>query len=324
MADSHPTYMEQIIRLLKVPFGKGADSMDDHLTILAEAVNADACALLFAHYDERTARILGGTNLTTPADQWQSRFETILMEKHFTHDGDDQVCKSAAPFDGEPFLINESASSLLARSLPVGEASLITIALRRHQAAFTDDEVKRFSALAGVINLAGLYRYLPRVSGALTATDDLTGLGLFPDFHQNMVKELSRARRSGDSVAMGIMSVVSRDSDSVEKAILKITRTFKNQLRNFDTLDRYGPSELAFILPDLKSADGLGVVERVLGEITTSLGGEKALNIYVGLSCYPEDGSTVERLIEMAEAAVNRAMEAGKPGVYRWTVNSEQ
>ena len=67
------------------------------------------------------------------------------------------------------------------------------------------------------------------------------------------------------------------------------------------------------------------VVQRVLGEIISSLGGaEKTPDIYVGLSCYPEDGSTVERLIEMAEAAMNKAVEESTPGVYRWTGNDDQ
>jgi diguanylate cyclase (GGDEF)-like protein len=118
---------------------------------------------------------------------------------------------------------------------------------------------------------------------------------------------------------MGIMSVVPQASFSAEDALLNVTRTFQDQLRNFDTLVRYGSMELAFILPELRSAEMVRVVDRFMEEIVSSLGGEgKAPDIYVGLSCYPEDAATVERLIEMSEAAMNRAIEESRPGVYRW------
>ena len=150
--------------------------------------------------------------------------------------------------------------------------------------------------------------------------DKLTGLGLFSDFHDTMVKELSRARRSEGPVTMGIMSVVPKGTVSMDNSLLEVTRTFQSRLRNFDTLARYGSMELAFILPGLKSAEGVRVVDRVVGEIFSSLGGEGfAPDLYLGLSFYPEDSATVERLIEMAEAAMNKARDESRPGVYRWT-----
>ena len=118
---------------------------------------------------------------------------------------------------------------------------------------------------------------------------------------------------------MGIMSVVPKEPVSNDEALLDVTRTFQSHLRNFDTLVRYSSVMLAFIFPELRSTEGVRVLDRVTGEIVSSLGGEgTAPEIYVGLSCYPEDGATVERLIEMAEAAMNQALEESRPGVYRW------
>jgi len=158
-----------------------------------------------------------------------------------------------------------------------------------------------------------------KVIDASRSTDELTGLGLFSDFQNTMTKELSRARRGGRAVTMGIMAVVPQEGASKDEALLNVTRTFQDQLRDFDTLTRYGSLEFALILPDLKSAEGVRVVDRVLKEMVSSLGDEGSEpDIYVGLSCYPDDSATVERLIEMAEAEMNRARDGARPGVYRW------
>jgi diguanylate cyclase (GGDEF)-like protein len=119
---------------------------------------------------------------------------------------------------------------------------------------------------------------------------------------------------------MGIMSIDAAYSQKEKDAVLNIASAFGKQLRNFDTLDRYGSCELAFILPELKSSESVRVLERVVRETVSSLGTQGDVpDIYIGLSCYPEDAATVERLIEMAEAAMNRAVEASTSGVFRWT-----
>ena len=59
------------------------------------------------------------------------------------------------------------------------------------------------------------------------------------------------------------------------------------------------------------------VMDRVLKVIIE--GKEKILPaIRIGFSSYPEDATTVERLIETAEAAVNLARDKGRFAVSRW------
>jgi diguanylate cyclase (GGDEF)-like protein len=164
-----------------------------------------------------------------------------------------------------------------------------------------------------------------RERGFSGGPDDQTGLGVFSDFHKSMVKELSRARRNSGTVTMGIMSIDTADSHLEKDAVVDIACAFQKQLRDFDTLDRYGSRELAFILPELRSAESVRVLERVIRESVAYLGARAQVpDLYIGLSCYPEDGASVERLIEMAEAAVNRAVEGSTPGVYRWTESGEE
>ncbi len=293
--------------------------MEGHFKILGETVDADAFAVLQIHPGKGDARILGGSGLRTPIDKWQMQLETPYLAEQSANFPDVPALAVENSFADDSFLGGEGVRSLLFKPVVVGEMCLATIALRRDKRTFKKNEIERFAAVSGVINMLGLFFHFLEEHDALRSTDKLTGLGLFSEFHETMVKELSRARRGGGTVTMGIMSVVPQGSVSADNALLDVTRTFQGQLRNFDTLVRYGSMELAFILPDLRSAEGVRVVDRVMGEIVSSLGGEgKAPNIYVGLSCYPEDSATVERLIEMAEAAMNQAHEESRPGVYRW------
>jgi diguanylate cyclase (GGDEF)-like protein len=298
--------------------------MEDHyhtlVKILEETVEADAFAMLQVHPGNADARILGGSGLRTPVDKWQMQVKTPCLAEWTTNFPDVPAMAVEDPFDDDPFLSLEGVRSLLLKPLAAGEMYLVTAAFRRENRSFTRNEIERFASVAGVFNLLGRYSHFEEEPDASRNTDRLTGLGVFSDFHETMVKELSRARRGGGTVTMGIISVVPKGPVSTDKALLDVTRTFQDQLRNFDTLARYSSMELAFIFPDLRSAEGVRVVDRVMGEIISYLGGEgNAPDIYVGLSCYPEDGATVERLIEMAEAAMSRARDKSQPGVYRWT-----
>ena len=89
------------------------------------------------------------------------------------------------------------------------------------------------------------------------------------------------------------------------------------QLRNFDTVIRYSSAEFALILPDIGGGNAEKVMSRVV-DVVRSSNGREAVSLYAGLSCYPEDGSTAERLIETAEAALNKAVEERSMKVTRW------
>jgi GGDEF domain-containing protein len=318
-----------INRLLELPPCKGATAMGDHyhtlVKILEETVEADAFAMLQVHPGNADARILGGLGLRTPVDKWQMQVKTPCLAEWATNFPDVPAMAVEGPFAEDPFLGGEGAGAVLIKPVTAGEMYLVTTAFRRGSRSFTRSDVERFAAVSGVINLLESYRHTEEESHISRSTDKLTGLGFFSDFHETMVRELSRARRGGGTATMGIISVIPKGPVSADNVLLDLTRTFQDQLRNFDTLVRYGSMELAFILPDLRSAEGIRVVDRVMGEIISSLGGEgNAPDIYVGLSCYPEDGATVERLIEMAEAAMSLARDESRPGVYRWSENGDQ
>ena len=328
-ASRRTSFPKLINRLLELPPREDGRTMEDHyetlVNVLEETVEADAFVILQLHPGKGEARILSGSGLRTTLDKRPEQLKTPQLTELTANFPHVPVLVVKGPFADDPFLNKEGVRYLLFKAVSVGKVCLVTAALRRENRSFTPREVEKFAAVSGVINLVGCSSSSEEEPDSSGSTDKLTGLGLFSEFHETMVKELSRARRGGGTVTMGIMSVVPKAPVLIDEALLDVTRTFQNHLRNFDTLVRYSSMMLAFILPELRSADGVRVVDRVTREIVSSLGGEgTASEIYVGLSCYPEDGATVERLIEMAEAAMNQALEGSRPGVYRWTENGDR
>ena len=312
--------LSDVVRNLLTPLpGEEVDSVGIHLKALSEAVDADACVIMDTRPGKNAWRILGASGLRIQEDQWAEQMAMQDASLEAVNLTEVEAIMLKGPFEDDPFLKGEGAATALFMPVIIGDLCIASMILKRTGDRFKRGEIDRFTAVAGVVNMALHLRHSLKGSGREHGTDQLTGLGLFSDFHESMVKELSRARRGGGSVTMGIMEIVPEVPGLADKAILKIARLLKEKLRNFDTLDRYSSSDLAFILPELRSEEGVRVVERVTRELITSLDGEEATpDIYIGLSCYPEDGASVERLIETAEAALNKAVEEGRPGVYRW------
>ncbi len=322
-ASRRTSFPKLINRLLELPPREDGRAMEDHykilVNVLGETVEADAFVILQLHPGRGDGRILSGSGLHTSVDKRPGQLKTPQLAEQAANFPHVPALVVKGPFADDPFLNKEGVRYLLFKAVSVGKMCLVTAALRRENRSFTPREVEKFAAVSGVINLVGCLSSSKEDPDSSGSTDKLTGLGLFSEFHETMVKELSRARRGGGTVTMGIMSVVPKAPVLIDEALLDVARTFQSHLRNFDTLVRYSSVMLAFIFPELRSTEGVRVLDRVTGEIVSSLGGEgTAPEIYVGLSCYPEDGATVERLIEMAEAAMNQALDESRPGVYRW------
>lgn len=305
--------------------GKGSEGISEFLDILAATIPCDALALLKVDSGKGLVEILGGRGLLTPEDRWTSWLEAPHIAKQAANFPDMPAIAAVGSFVCDPLLSEEKAKSLAMSRVGVGDMYLMTLAIRREGLAFSDEEIQIFSALGGVINLMGRCCHLEQESQSKYDKDNLTGLGRFSAFHEALGKELSRARRGSGAVTIGILSLKRSDDEIQGKApvpddqLVAVAALVGDQLRNFDTLTRYSSNEFAFILPDLKVAEGIKVMERVQGEIESAIPPEKGqLLTCIGLAGYPDDASNLERLIEMVEAAANMAGEEGSSAVIRW------
>ncbi|UCG37676.1 MAG: diguanylate cyclase [bacterium] len=295
------------------------------ITALGHSVDADGFAILKAHKGGGAVHVLEGAGLMTPREAWPAGIKAPLLTGRTADLPAEGVLALTGPFPGDEFLGGAGVSELLATPLGADADMLITCALRRRKGTFPRPDTERFATVAGTVNLVVRCRQLEERLIASVNRDPLTGLALFSEFYAALTRELSRARRGAGSVTVGILSVAEQDprtgtfQQPCDETVRLVAGSLADQLRNFDTLVRYSPREFAFVLPELRLAEGQRVMERVLGELVTVLGeGADRVTLHVGLSSYPEEGSTVERLIEKAEAAIGRAREKGQPGVSRW------
>ena len=90
-----------------------------------------------------------------------------------------------------------------------------------------------------------------------------------------------------------------------DDALVKAARGLAMCLRKADTLARWGASEFAAVLTDVRGeADCRPVIERVLHALQ--------LDVVIGISHYPSDAGDAEALVRNADAARARARQQGR------------
>jgi len=75
-------------------------------------------------------------------------------------------------------------------------------------------------------------------------------------------------------------------------------------------LGRLGGDEFAILLSDARATDGIAFAERLAGALSTPFqieGTRVAATVSVGISCAPQDGSTMSDLLRRADIAMHRA-----------------
>jgi diguanylate cyclase (GGDEF)-like protein len=146
----------------------------------------------------------------------------------------------------------------------------------------------------------------------LARTDELTGLANRRRWHEELDRELARARRHGGSVCVamvdmdGFKAINDRDGHPAGDLLLKQTSVaWAGALRSTDMLARYGGDEFSVILPDCPLEEALVVIERLRGSTP------EPVTCSAGVAC--SDGTeSAETVVRRADAALYEAKRAGR------------
>ena len=144
----------------------------------------------------------------------------------------------------------------------------------------------------------------------MAVSDSLTGLANYRRLISVLEAELDRSRRTQRP-----FSVVLLDMDGLKaindryghltgtRAIVRLSKILRNHSRAIDTAARYGGDEFALVLPEA----GPDIAARVVSRVRERLAGETeppALSVSAGVSAYPADGDTPEKLLAAADRAL--------------------
>jgi diguanylate cyclase (GGDEF)-like protein len=162
-----------------------------------------------------------------------------------------------------------------------------------------------------------------RAVETLGLTDALTGTYNYRYLLEALGREIERARRFEEK-----LSVLMLDMDNLKayndshghlrgsQVLRRVAQVARGELRAMDIIAKYGGDEFVIVLPQ-NGREGANLVaervrraienhpfpgEEVSGRITSSL----------GIAVYPEDGQTVEDLIDRADQALYRAKGMGR------------
>jgi diguanylate cyclase (GGDEF)-like protein len=160
-------------------------------------------------------------------------------------------------------------------------------------------------------------------------TDSKTGLLNAVAWEQIAKREIARAQRDESPVAALVIDldyfklVNDRYGHVIGDVVLRaVGRCLDTEVREYDTVGRFGGEEFVVILPDATQVDALVIAERLrskVHELRVSAmveGIEPADNdtlaVSIGVACMPTDGVELAELLVAADGALYRAKAGGR------------
>jgi diguanylate cyclase (GGDEF)-like protein len=157
--------------------------------------------------------------------------------------------------------------------------------------------------------------------------DELTGLLTYESFRTALQWELERLATSvkGCSLVMMDLDDFKKLNDTYGHlagsfVLREVGASIRDNLRQFDVAARYGGEEFVAYLPETDPAEALIAAERLRRVLADGafVHQDRAirLTISMGLAHFPDEGDSIEALVELADRRLYRAKRDGKNRVY--------
>lgn len=261
-------------------------------------------------------------------DRQEDRLSPALFEPRENNPLFDECFLAAGgPVDGvirsrEPLLILDSPrgkgsglGSLMAAPM-IAEGQLVGVIVvgNARSRAFQRRHVKLLTILASQAGVAIENAILYQRTEKLAITDPMTGLFNYRYFFVKLGDEIKKARACKTSLSLIYLDIddFKRYNDCYghqtgDKVLLEFADIIRANTRDTDTPARYAGDEFVIILPRTSREEAVVVVER----IREALAGHRFTNVHgvpvrqvsasMGVSTYPDDGTTESQLIDAAD-----------------------
>jgi len=196
---------------------------------------------------------------------------------------------------------------------------------RRGISSFSYQDVQMLSLTAGQIALAVANARLYTRTRELTVKDELTGINNRRHFQNMLQMEWKRAIRFHRPLSLIMLDVdFFKDYNDTfghlqgDQVLRQMGAILRRNLREVDTVARFGGEEFVLLLPDTDKRGAIAVAEKVRllveGHRFHTLDHKQTRDITIsaGVATYPDDVEEMDNLIDHADIALYRAKEGGR------------
>ncbi|MFH1829404.1 MAG: diguanylate cyclase [Pseudomonadota bacterium] len=210
---------------------------------------------------------------------------------------------------------------------------------RRGVGSFTYQDVKMLSLIAGQVVLAIANARLYTRMRELSVKDELTGINNRRHFQNMLQMEWKRALRFHRDLSLIMVDVdyFKPYNDAFghvqgDQVLKQIGGLLRKNLREVDTVARFGGEEFVLLLPDTDKRGAIAVAEKVrlLVEghrfMTEDRKDTRSITISAGIASYPDDVEQMDDLLDHADIALYKAKELGRNRIrcYKSPVKEEE
>ncbi len=192
--------------------------------------------------------------------------------------------------------------------------------------AFNLTDLRSLESVANQIAVAYERTRLYMKIKELSVTDELTGISNRRHFQQMLRMEWKRAERFSRSLSLLMIDVdhFKKYNDTHghvkgDLALKNLARILSENVREVDTIARFGGEEFVILLADTAFGDAMKVAEKIKNLVATLTqralqagGADFPLTVSIGVSTFPQLVSTEEELLNTADSALYEAKRGGR------------
>lgn len=221
-------------------------------------------------------------------------------------------------------VVSEIAVPLISEGRVIGVFNLEST----KRGAFGQRDLHILTALAGYATIAIENARLYEKTKRLAITDGLTELYNHRYLHEALERALERCRRDGQPLAAIMLEIDSfkRYNDTYghqrgDEVLRIVADVLRKGSRPTDIVARYGGDEFMIVLPNTSKETASEIAERLRRAVEAYpflLGGQLAPNVTlsVGVAASPDDGETVDGIVDAVDRAQYTAKRSGGNKVY--------
>nr|WP_305910261.1 diguanylate cyclase [Methylomarinum sp. Ch1-1]MDP4521876.1 diguanylate cyclase [Methylomarinum sp. Ch1-1] len=170
----------------------------------------------------------------------------------------------------------------------------------------------------------------------LAYNDSLTGLSNRSLFHDRLSQWLILAKRNQRLFAILFLDLDhfkhvndTLGHDVGDKLLQQVAQRMRRCLRKSDTIARLGGDEFAILLAEPQSRTNVAqITQKICAEIAQPVwvdGKQLHISTSIGITCFPDDGDSLEKLMKNADIAMYHAKENGRDNFefYKAELNEE-